>query len=80
MARKKLTPAELVASRLDGYRKAARALELPEPTLSVWKIRNGGDIPTTVLVKHVLSTAKRLGIPFTAEEALYGGYASGAEK
>lgn len=74
MARKKSQPAELIEKRFGGSREASRLLGYhSEITVACWKSR-GGEIPRTKDVRRVLETAKRLGIPFTAEEALYGGF------
>lgn len=80
MARKKLSPAELIAARFGGSREASRVLGYTnELTIACWKAR-GGFIPKTEDVRHILSVANLKGVDFSLEEAVYGGYANGAEK
>jgi hypothetical protein len=75
MARKKLTPAELVRERFGGYSKAAHLLGYKSRVAVYhWYTRGRGTIPTHAHVR-VLQTAKENKIPFTAEEVINGGFA-----
>lgn len=74
MARKKLTPAELVRERFGGYRPAAKLLGYKSPVAVYhWYVRGNGNIPTNAQI-NVLETAQRNNIPFTAEEVMRGGF------
>ena len=71
MAKKKLNPAELVAARFGGVWVAPAKLGYASATVIYYWIERGGSIRDP---KRVLSKAKQLGIPFTAEECIHGGY------
>jgi hypothetical protein len=72
MAKKKLNPAELVAKRFGGTCIASKLLGYTSMTVVTKWIERGGAIRDQ---KRVLTKAKQLGIPFTAEECIHGGYA-----
>lgn len=81
MARKKLTPADLVIKRFGGVRPLARLLEKNPSTISLWRSRHMGRIPNrsgrgdprgTHL--QLLELAKSQQVALTADELINGGY------
>lgn len=78
MAKKKLSPAQLVAARFGGVRKAGRLLG-SEYIVSLW-IQRGGQIPNAVNPgttrnnhQKLLDLAKRERVKLTMDEILNGG-------
>lgn len=81
MAKKKLTPADLVIKRFGGVRPLARELNKNPSTISLWCSRHQGKIPNRSANgdpkgTHIklLELAKKRSIPLTPDELINGGY------
>jgi len=70
MARKRLTPAEVVIE-LFGIRPLARELEVDPTTVVRWRNNDDGLIPSTYH-RQLLELADRNGETLTAEDLIHG--------